>query len=139
MSLLDDLGTKGATAPYAEGLARYVVRYRARMPGEADWTEYQIGDEYTGGIVCSSSDIAKQRVVGFISKRHRAEVDILDCWVAGREATLQTGSKVETVSAAEKQSRDEETRAKVTPKELADRKNDLAAQGFWMPPDSEVH
>lgn len=66
---MGDNWTKGPTSPLLDA-KRFVVRYRYRLPGERLWKQGKIQ------VVQRSEGGARARVIGFLSKRWRAEVEV---------------------------------------------------------------
>jgi len=88
---------KGPTAPYLDGLRRYRVAYRTRKDEWDEWTPNAIE------MVVHNPHEARARVIGFISKAHRIQVEVMRVQEIAAEAPIQTGRSVEVVSEEEPQ------------------------------------
>ena len=111
-----------------EGIRRYDVVYRYRLPGEITWILGKIG------MTARRKKDCERRVIGFISQKWRAEVEVLRVNLApqGDEMPIQTGDPVEVVSDTEYQARTEKTMEDAK-EGLEERKAKLREQGLWIP------
>lgn len=118
--------TQGPTAPFLEkGMAWRKVTYRYRESFGDDWKIRSI-DMLTRNVPDA------HRRAQFLAKARRWQVEVMKVEELSKEAVLQTGKPVETVT----QKQFEETKAKVeqelseNEKEIAD---ELRSRGFWLP------
>ena len=112
-----------------DGIKRYDVLYRYRLPGEHTWTVSKIG------ITARRKKDCEKRVVSFLSQKWRAEVEVMRVNLASQsdEMPVQTGDPVEVVTESEYEARREKT-MEDTKDGLEERKAKLREQGLWIPP-----
>ena len=124
--MTEKLGTKGPSIKFLDSVRRYDVTYRYRLPGDVTWTTSTIG------MTARSPEDCRARAISFVSRRWRAEVEVLTVKLEGGkgdEMPIQTGDPVKVVSEYEY----EQAVSKIVEETKEGVEERLRKQGFWLP------